>query len=84
MDLLHSHFQNYSNRQLATTNEWTVLPCWDEPKENPNGEMEFLPHRIYIHRTVAPVFKLKCEVSCYGNESIGSDHDHCWSRLWTI
>ncbi|KAF8147568.1 dolichyl-phosphate-mannose-protein mannosyltransferase [Crassisporium funariophilum] len=97
--LLHSHVQTYpvgSNQQQVTcyhykdnNNEWVILPRWDEPEYNPNGEMKFLKdgdvirlnhvpttRNLHSHTVVAPVSKLNYEVSCYGNETIGDNHDY--------
>jgi len=97
--LLHSHVQTFpvgSNQQQVTcyhykdnNNEWTVLPRWDEPEYNPNGEMRYLKdgdvirlrhgpttRNLHSHMIVAPMSKLNYEVSCYGNETIGDNHDY--------
>ena len=62
--LLHSHVQTYpvgSNQQQVTcyhykdnNNEWTVLPRWDEPEYNPNGEMRYLKHDDVIRLRHVP------------------------------
>ncbi|KAH9484580.1 Dolichyl-phosphate-mannose--protein mannosyltransferase 2 [Psilocybe cubensis] len=97
--LLHSHVQTYpvgSNQQQVTcyhykdsNNEWLVLPRWDEPAYNPQGEIRYLKHgdviilrhvpttrNLHSHNIVAPVSKLNNEVSCYGNETIGDSSDY--------
>ncbi|KAF9448288.1 glycosyltransferase family 39 protein [Macrolepiota fuliginosa MF-IS2] len=100
--LLHSHVQTYpvgSNQQQVTcyhykdsNNDWTVLPTWDEPAYNPNGEIRFvkdgdfvrLSHpstgrNLHSHTVLAPVTKLNYEVSGYGNETVGDVHD-----IWQV
>lgn len=97
--LLHSHVQTYpvgSNQQQVTcyhykdeNNEWTLLPRWDEPDYDPNGEIRFLKsgdvirlkhapttRNLHSHTVMAPVTTLNYEVSCYGNETVGDHHDY--------
>lgn len=97
--LLHSHVQTYpvgSNQQQVTcyhykdaNNEWTVLPRWDEPAFNPNGDLHYLKdgdvirlrhamttRNLHSHTVLAPVTKLNYEVSCYGNDTVGDNHDY--------
>lgn len=97
--LLHSHVQTYpvgSTQQQVTcyhykdsNNDWVILPRWDEPEFNPNGELRFLHHgdvvrlshgstgrNLHSHNVAAPVTKLNYEVSCYGNATIGDHHDY--------
>jgi dolichyl-phosphate-mannose-protein mannosyltransferase len=97
--LLHSHAHTYpvgSNQQQVTcyhyrdeNNNWVVLPRWDEPEFNPNGELRFLRHgdvirlqhhstsrNLHSHNVAAPVTKLNNEVSCYGNSTVGDHHDY--------
>ena len=97
--LLHSHVQTYpvgSNQQQVTcyhykdnNNEWNILPRWDEPAYDPNGEIRFLKHgdvirlnhdptrrNLHSHTVAAPVTKLNYEVSGYGNETVGDNHDY--------
>ncbi|KAI0345390.1 glycosyltransferase family 39 protein [Trametopsis cervina] len=70
-------------------NDWMVLPPWGDPEYNPEGEMQFLKdgdvirlshfattRNLHSHNIPAPVTKLNHEVSCYGNSSIGDNHDH--------
>ncbi|KAF8902817.1 Dolichyl-phosphate-mannose-protein mannosyltransferase-domain-containing protein [Gymnopilus junonius] len=71
-------------------NEWTILPRWNELPYNPTSpELRYLKHgdtiilrhvpttrNLHSHTVLAPVTKLNYEVSCYGNETIGDDHDH--------
>jgi dolichyl-phosphate-mannose-protein mannosyltransferase len=97
--LLHSHVQTYpvgSNQQQVTcyhykdsNNDWNIMPRWDEPAYQPNGEMRFLKdgdvirlthamtdRNLHSHTVVAPVTKENHEVSCYGNATIGDNHDY--------
>ncbi|TFK19151.1 dolichyl-phosphate-mannose-protein mannosyltransferase [Coprinopsis marcescibilis] len=97
--LLHSHVQTYpvgSNQQQVTcyhykdtNNDWTILPRWDEPTYDPEGELRYLQNgdvirlnhvpttrNLHSHSVVAPVTKLNYEVSCYGNATIGDKHDY--------
>jgi dolichyl-phosphate-mannose-protein mannosyltransferase len=70
-------------------NEWTILPRWDESTYDPNGEIRFLRHsdvirlnhapttrNLHSHNVMAPVTTLHYEVSCYGNDTIGDQHDY--------
>lgn len=70
-------------------NDWVILPRWDEPEYNPNDEMKFLAdgdiirlnhasttRNLHSHLIPAPVTKLHHEVSCYGNATIGDNHDY--------
>jgi dolichyl-phosphate-mannose-protein mannosyltransferase len=70
-------------------NNWVILPRWDEPEFNPNGELRFLRHddvirlmhhstsrNLHSHSVAAPVTKLNNEVSCYGNTTVGDFHDY--------
>ncbi|KIL67087.1 glycosyltransferase family 39 protein [Amanita muscaria Koide BX008] len=70
-------------------NHWTVMPRWDELPYNPNEPLKFLTdgdairlvhtptsRNLHSHAIVAPVTKLNWEVSCYGNETIGDNHDY--------
>lgn len=70
-------------------NEWIILPTWDEPEYNLNDPLRFLAdgdvirlqHRattrnLHSHTVPAPVTKLNNEVSCYGNSTIGDQHDY--------
>ncbi|PPQ91354.1 hypothetical protein CVT25_004121 [Psilocybe cyanescens] len=72
-----------------SNNEWTVLPRWDEPAYLPHGDIRYLKdgdviilrhvpttRNLHSHTVVAPVSKLNHEVSCYGNETIGDNHDY--------
>jgi dolichyl-phosphate-mannose-protein mannosyltransferase len=97
--LLHSHVQTYpvgSGQQQVTcyhykddNNHWIVLPTWEAPEYNPNGELQFLQdgdvirlqhvpttRHLHSHTVAAPVTKLNNEVSCYGNSTIGDFHDY--------
>jgi len=97
--LLHSHVQTFpvgSNQQQITcyhykdeNNEWTILPKWEEPKYDPNGELRFVKNgdiirlnhvptvrNLHSHTVPAPVTTLDYEVSCYGNDTIGDHHDY--------
>jgi dolichyl-phosphate-mannose-protein mannosyltransferase len=97
--LLHSHVQTYpvgSSQQQVTcyhykdeNNEWTILPKWEEPSYDPNGELRFIKNgdtirlkhvsttrNLHSHLVTAPVTTLDNEVSCYGNETIGDQHDY--------
>jgi dolichyl-phosphate-mannose-protein mannosyltransferase len=97
--LLHSHVQTYpvgSNQQQVTcyhykdeNNNWVILPRWDEPEINPNGEIRYLQpndvvrlshvsttRNLHSHAVAAPVTKLNNEVSCYGNSTVGDHHDY--------
>ncbi|KAF9001718.1 dolichyl-phosphate-mannose-protein mannosyltransferase [Cyathus striatus] len=70
-------------------NEWLVLPRWDEPAYDPNAPLRYLKHgdvirlnhapttrNLHSHTVLAPVSKLNYEVSCYGNATIGDNHDY--------
>ena len=70
-------------------NDFVVLPRWDEPPYNPNDPIRFLKdgdvirlnhaattRNLHSHTVLAPVTKLNYEVSCYGNETIGDNHDY--------
>lgn len=70
-------------------NDFVVLPRWDEPSYNPNDPIRFLKdgdvirlnhaattRNLHSHTILAPVTKLNYEVSCYGNETIGDNHDY--------
>ncbi|KAG6899453.1 hypothetical protein C0993_010235 [Termitomyces sp. T159_Od127] len=97
--LLHSHVQTYpvgSNQQQVTcyhykdeNNDWIILPLWEEPEYNPNGELRFLKdgdvirlqhaptsRNLHSHTILAPITKLNYEVSCYGNSTIGDVGDY--------
>lgn len=97
--LLHSHVQTYpvgSNQQQVTcyhykdnNNEWNILPRWDEPSYNPNGDMRYLKNgdiirlshaptlrNLHSHTVLAPVTSLNYEVSGYGNDTVGDKHDY--------
>jgi dolichyl-phosphate-mannose-protein mannosyltransferase len=97
--LLHSHVQSYpvgSTQQQVTcyhykddNNNWLLLPRWDEPEYNPNGDIRYLKdgdvirlqhtpttRHLHSHIVPAPVTKLNHEVSCYGNATIGDSHDY--------
>lgn len=97
--LLHSHVQTYpsgSGQQQVTcyhykdeNNDWVVLPRWDEPPYDPEGEIRFLKdgdvirlnhaattRNLHSHTIPAPVTKLNNEVSCYGNSTIGDEKDY--------
>ncbi|KAG1863599.1 glycosyltransferase family 39 protein [Suillus subalutaceus] len=97
--LLHSHVQTYpvgSGQQQITcyhykddNNHWTVLPTWEAPEYNPNGELQFLQdgdvirlqhvpttRHLHSHTVAAPVTKLNNEVSGYGNSTVGDFHDY--------
>lgn len=100
--LLHSHVQAYpvgSSQQQVTcyhykdnNNDWIVLPTWDQPAYDPNGELKFMKHgdmvrlnhastgrNLHSHTVLAPVTKENYEVSGYGNETIGDVHD-----IWVV
>lgn len=97
--LLHSHVQTYpvgSLQQQVTcyhykdeNNHWTILPTWDEPDYDPNGELTYLAHgnlirlsheptgrNLHSHTVEAPITKLNYEVSGYGNGSLGDYGDY--------
>ncbi|KAF9532737.1 glycosyltransferase family 39 protein [Crepidotus variabilis] len=97
--LLHSHVQTYpvgSNQQQVTcyhykdaNNDWMVLPKWDAPPYDPNGEMKYIQdgdiirlshtstlRNLHSHTVLAPITSLNYEVSCYGNDTVGDVHDH--------
>ena len=97
--LLHSHVQTYpvgSGQQQVTcyhykdeNNDWIILPRWDEPPYNPEGEIRFLQdgdvirlnhvpttRNLHSHTVPAPVTKLNHEVSCYGNATVGDEKDY--------
>ncbi|KAG1782405.1 glycosyltransferase family 39 protein [Suillus placidus] len=97
--LLHSHVQSYpvgSGQQQVTcyhykddNNHWAVLPTWEAPEYNPNGELQFLQdgdvirlqhvpttRHLHSHAVAAPVTKLNNEVSGYGNSTVGDFHDY--------
>ncbi|KAF8889886.1 glycosyltransferase family 39 protein [Infundibulicybe gibba] len=99
--LLHSHVQTYppgvgSGQQQVTcyhykdeNNDWIVLPTWEEPDYNPNGELRYLKNNdlirlshasttrnLHSHVVVAPVTKLNYEVASYGNATIGDVNDY--------
>ncbi|KAG9094341.1 Protein O-mannosyltransferase 2 [Ceratobasidium sp. 370] len=70
-------------------NHWTFLPKWGAPSLDPNGELAPLTHgavirlshapttrNLHSHTVVAPVTKSNYEVSCYGNNTVGDNHDH--------
>ncbi|KIY49058.1 glycosyltransferase family 39 protein [Fistulina hepatica ATCC 64428] len=98
--LLHSHVQTYpvgSNQQQVTcyhykddNNNWDLLPMWEEPPYNPNGELRFLKdgdvirlshsattRNLHSHPLPAPITKLNHEVAAYGNSTVG-DHNDYW------
>ncbi|KAG8746504.1 Protein O-mannosyltransferase 2 [Ceratobasidium sp. 414] len=69
-------------------NHWTFLPKWGSPSLDPNGELVPLTHgavvrlshgpttrNLHSHTVVAPVTKSNYEVSCYGNNTVGDNHD---------
>lgn len=97
--LLHSHVQTYpigSAQQQVTcyhykddNNEWTILPTWEDPTYDPNGEIRFVKNgdvlrlnhvpttrNLHSHSVLAPVTTLDYEVSCYGNQTVGDKHDY--------
>jgi len=70
-------------------NDWILLPRWDEPIYDPEGPIRFLQdgdvirlshvsttRNLHSHPVPAPVTKLNHEVSCYGNSTIGDNHDY--------
>ncbi|KAG8715333.1 Protein O-mannosyltransferase 2 [Ceratobasidium sp. 423] len=70
-------------------NHWTFLPTWGSPDVDPNGELVPLQHgavvrlqhvpttrHLHSHTVTAPVTKSNYEVSCYGNSTVGDNHDH--------
>ena len=70
-------------------NDWTVVPTWQEQEPDPEGPLRYLKdgdvirlrhtpttRNLHSHPIPAPVTKLNHEVSCYGNLTIGDDHDH--------
>lgn len=70
-------------------NDWNLLPRWDEDPYNPEGPIRFLQdgdtirlshvpttRNLHSHTVPAPVTKLNHEVSCYGNSTVGDQHDY--------
>lgn len=70
-------------------NDWVVLPRWDEPAYDNQGPIRFLgdgdvirlshaptTRNLHSHLIPAPVTKLNNEVSCYGNSTVGDNHDY--------
>ena len=70
-------------------NEWTILPIWEESSYDPNSEIRFLKNgdflrlnhvpttrNLHSHSVLAPVTTLDYEVSCYGNQTVGDNHDY--------
>lgn len=70
-------------------NDWIISPRWNEPGIDLNAPIRFLQdgdvirlkhapttRNLHSHFVPAPVTKLNHEVSCYGNETIGDQHDY--------
>ncbi|CAE6423122.1 unnamed protein product [Rhizoctonia solani] len=70
-------------------NQWNFLPPWGSPEVDPNGQLVPLQHgaivrlqhvpttrNLHSHTVIAPVTKSNYEVSCYGNTTVGDNHDH--------
>ncbi|KZV87393.1 glycosyltransferase family 39 protein [Exidia glandulosa HHB12029] len=70
-------------------NHWNIAPPWNEPAVDLQGPIRFLQdndvirlqhsstkRNLHSHAVPAPVTKLANEVSCYGNETVGDNHDH--------
>ncbi|CAL1705382.1 unnamed protein product [Somion occarium] len=70
-------------------NDWYITPRWGEPEPDAEGPIRFLQdgdvirlrhaattRNLHSHPIPAPVTKLNHEVSCYGNLTIGDEHDY--------
>lgn len=70
-------------------NHFIIQPPWNEPALDPNAELRYLQdndvirlqhsstkRNLHSHAVPAPVTKLANEVSCYGNDTVGDNHDH--------
>ncbi|KAJ7601084.1 glycosyltransferase family 39 protein [Mycena floridula] len=70
-------------------NEWNIIFPWEHAAYDPNGELQYLAdgdtirlshvptgRNLHSHTVPAPITKLNHEVSCYGNLTIGDNHDH--------
>jgi dolichyl-phosphate-mannose-protein mannosyltransferase len=70
-------------------NNWRILPRWDEPEYSSSKPLRFLEHNdviklshtsttrnLHSHNVASFVTKNHNEVSCYGNATIGDNHDY--------
>lgn len=70
-------------------NDWFIAPRWNEAEPDPEGPLRYLKdgdvirlrhasttRNLHSHPIPAPITKLNHEVSCYGNLTIGDEHDY--------